>query len=154
MYSVALIFHSWLRWVVLLAVLLALVRALRGYTSRVPWTPADDSGLRVMTIVLDVQFLIGLTLYLFLSPATQEAFNDFGFAMRTSTLRYWAVEHITGMVIAVALAHIGKVKVKKAADGRSKHARTLVYVGIALLVMLASIPWPGLSNGRALFRIS
>ena len=50
---------------------------------------------------LHLQLLIGLALYAVYSPIVQGAFNDFGAAMKDSAIRYWAVEHILIMVIAI-----------------------------------------------------
>ena len=147
MYSTVLMLHAILRWVVVLAGLLAVVRALSGTFGRKPWTGADDGTGRAFVMALDVQFLVGLILYAALSPITQTAFRDFGAAMRTPALRYWAVEHVTGMVIALALAHIGRARLRRA-DGVARHRTAAVFFGLALLALLASIPWPGMPNGR------
>ena len=42
MYDLLLFAHSWLRWLVLLAALAALARAIGGVSTRRPWTPVDD----------------------------------------------------------------------------------------------------------------
>ena len=152
MYSLLLGVHSWVRWVVLLACLLALYRAITGVSGGRPWTAADNKSGVWLTASLDLQMLIGLLLYGVLSPVTAEAFNDFGAAMRNPQLRFWAVEHLTGMIAAVALAHIGRVRIRRAADAAAKHRTALVFFGLALLAMVLSIPWPGLVSGRVLFR--
>ena len=95
---------------------------------------------------------IGLLLYVWLSPITQAAFADFGGAMRNAGLRFWAVEHVAGMVIAIALVHVGRAKIRKATTDRRRHSLAAIFYGIALIIMLASIPWPGMPAGRPLFR--
>ncbi|MEO5895240.1 MAG: hypothetical protein ABIS06_06030 [Vicinamibacterales bacterium] len=149
MYTAVLIIHSWLRWAVLVVGLMAFLRA--ATAGGRPWTPADDRATRWFTIVLDLQILLGLVLYFGLSPFTREALGDFGAAMKNSGLRFWAVEHTFGMIIGVALAHVGAVKVRKAPSYR-KHRLAMIFVGLALLAILASIPWPGTPAGRPLFR--
>ena len=89
---------------------------------------------------------------MWLSPITQVAFSNFGAAMRSAALRFFAVEHVVGMVIAIAVAHVGRVKVRGASDDRRRHALAAIYFGIALIVLLASIPWPGMAAGRPLIR--
>ncbi len=141
MYGIVLIIHSWLRWAVLAAGLAAVAR---GGTR-------DSSTGRWFTILLDVQLLIGLLLYFVLSPFTTAALGDFGAAMKTPQLRFFAVEHVFGMVIALALAHVGTAKIKKApAERRGKLA--MIFYGLALVAILALIPWPGMTAGRPLFR--
>lgn len=98
------------------------------------------------TIFLDVQFLVGLALYLFISPNTTAAMHDFGAAMHTPATRFFLVEHPFGMIVAIALAHVAKMRAQRGARG----ARTF-YV-VSLIVLLVSQPWPGLPYGRPLFR--
>ena len=99
-----------------------------------------------------MQFLLGILLYFVLSPLTRQAMQDFGLAMRTSGLRFWAVEHVLGMVIALALVHIAGVRIRKAATDQKRHRTAMIFYGLALVVILASIPWPGMPAGRPLFR--
>ena len=142
-YTTILIVHSWLRWAVLAA---GLAAALRGGSDR------NDTGGKWFTILLDVQLLLGLLLYFALSPVTGAALEDFGAAMRVAPLRFFAVEHTFGMVLAVILAHIGRGRVRKAAP--EKRGRTaLIFYGLALVIITASIPWPGMPAGRPLFRM-
>jgi len=151
MYVAFVIVHSLLRWLVLLAGFNALLRAIGGARSGRSWAPGDEQAGRWLIILFDVQFLIGLILYVGLSPLTQSAFNDFGAAMRDPQLRYWGVEHIAGMVVASALLHIGRARARKAPEVR-RHRVTAIFFGLALLVILLSIPWPGMPAGRPLFR--
>lgn len=141
MYGLVLILHSWLRWLVLAAGLAAVVRG----------GAKEATAGRWFTILLDVQLLLGLLLYFVLSPVTGAALADFGGAMGNPQLRFFAVEHVFGMVIALVLAHIGTAKIKKApADRRARLA--MIFYGLALVAILASIPWPGMPAGRPLFR--
>jgi hypothetical protein len=148
MYSAFLIVHSLLRWVVILFGLRAVVRALVGLATRRPWGPSDAAAGRFFAISLDVQLLIGLLLYALLSPITPLAFRNMGEAMRDPVLRFWAVEHIASMVIALVLAHIGKARTARLRGDRTKHLAALVFFTLALLVVLAAIPWPFRLVGR------
>ena len=152
MYSALLIIHNLLRWVVLLLAILAIVRAVLGITGRREWASGDQFAGQWFGRMLDVQLLIGLVLYIFLSPFTREAFGDFGAAMRNAPLRFFAVEHILAMSIAVALVHVGTVRVKKAKDAAQRHKSALIFYALALVLMLLSIPWPGTPGGRPLLR--
>ena len=152
MYSTALLLHSWLRWAVLILGVVAVVRALDGRGGRT-WTSTDDGVGRFFVITLDVQFLIGILLYAFLSPITTDIiFPDVAAAMRNSILRFWAVEHLFGMLLANGVAHVGRVKVLKAATDSRRHTLAAIFFGIALILILASIPWPGMAAGRPVFR--
>ena len=150
-YLLTLTLHSWFRWLVLLLGLIALVRAISGMTGRRSWTSIDDRAGFLFTMSLDLQVLIGLILYAWLSPITHEAFRDFSGAMKSIGLRFWAVEHIFGMVVALALAHVGRVRIRKA-DSSRRHKLALIFFGLAFVAILASIPWPGTPYGRPLLR--
>jgi hypothetical protein len=152
MYAAVLLIHSWLRWAVILIALFAILRAVTGASSRRPWSPADDRAGLLFTIVVDVQLLLGLLLYFALSPITQGALRDFGGAMGVSATRYWAIEHVFGMVVGVLLAHRGRARAKSIADHARRHKVTAIFFVLALVAILASIPWPGTPNARPLFR--
>ena len=153
MYSPLLLLHSWLRWVVLLTALVALIRAIGGTNGKRPWTAADARAGLLFITSLDLQFLIGLLLYLFFSPVVQAAFGNIGAAMRNPEYRFFVVEHFVGMFIATALAHIGRVRSKKAKTDAARFKSAAIFYGLALVIMLLSIPWPGMAAGRALFRM-
>jgi hypothetical protein len=152
MYTALLTVHSYLRWLVLFTALIAVVRSLTGMAQHRPWTPADDGAARRFGIVLDVQMLIGLILYFFLSPFTMAAWNDIGAAMRDATLRFTVIEHQFGMLVAVVLTNIGRARIRKSGDSARRHRMALTFFGLALVIMLISIPWPGRPGGRELFR--
>jgi hypothetical protein len=132
--------------------LIAVARAVSGVSTRRPWTPVDERAGLWLTAGLDLQMLLGLVLYLFLSPVTKSAFVDMAAAMREAPIRFFAVEHPVGMIVAIALAHVGRVRVRKASDSESRHKQALVFFGLSLLVMLLSIPWPIGPGARSLFR--
>lgn len=152
MYSAFLAAHSWLRWVVLLAAVLAIVRSARGISGGRAWDRGADASARFYTIALDIQFTVGLILYVWLSPFTRAAFDNMAATMRDPGARFLVVEHLTGMMIALVVAHVGRVKIRRAAGDAAKHQQALIFFGISLVVMLASIPWPGMAAGRPLFR--
>jgi hypothetical protein len=152
MYSPLLFLHSWLRWLVLLTGLFALIRAVGGMNAKRAWLPADAKPGLFFIIFLDLQFLIGLALYLFFSPTVQAAFGNIGAAMRNPEYRFFVVEHFVGMFIAIALAHVGRVRSKTAKTDASRFTSAAIFYGLALVIILASIPWPGMAAGRVLFR--
>ena len=152
MYDATLMLHSLLRWVVVLTGLLAVARAFAGWTGKRPWTAADNRASLWFTIALDLQLLTGLLLYLALSPLTRTALENFAATMRIPGLRFWSVEHPFGTVIALVLAHVGRVRIRKATTDASRHKVAAILLAIAMVVILMSVPWPGTPNARPLFR--
>jgi hypothetical protein len=57
------------------------------------------------------------------------------------------------MFVAIVLAHVGRVLARKAATPAAKRTRLLVCFGVATLLLLAGMPWPGRPGGRVLFRL-
>jgi hypothetical protein len=139
-----------MRWAVVLLAVVAVLRAIGGWSQRKPWTRADDTVGRFATIATDIQVLLGLLLYFVYSPYTALAMDDFGNAMRSPELRYWAVEHGFGMLVGVALLHIGRARVAKATDSLRKHRTAAIFFSLALIAILAAVPWPGTPNARPL----
>ena len=151
MYSAVLTTHSWLRWIIVLLAVVAVLRAIMGWQSRRMWTRVDDRTGLMLMIAVDLQLLLGLLLYFVYSPLTALAMDDFGNAMRSSELRYWAVEHVFSAVIGIALIHVGRMRAKKTSDSMRKHRTTAIFFSLALLALLVAIPWPGTPNARPLF---
>ena len=151
MYGTVLLLHSWIRWIAIVAGVGATLAALRNKVHGERWS-AERWGF-VFMMALDVQMLLGLTLYLVLSPFTAEALKDFAAAMHNPPLRFWAVEHLSSMLVAVVLAHVGRVLARNAVTPAARRKRMLACFGVATLLMMAATPWPGMRNGRPLFRL-
>lgn len=147
-YTVVLTLHSWVRWLVLLGGIAAVVGLFRD--------DGDGGHLLAERVhkgfveLVNIQFTLGLVLYLFLSPWVRAAWADLGAAMGNPVLRFFGVEHIVGMTLAVGAAHMSLVWRTRVKRGR----RWVIGAQICwLLITLASIPWPFLPYGRNLFRM-
>jgi len=56
--------------------------------------------------------------------------------------RFFTVEHMLMMLIAIAIATIGYSGAKRISDSMKQHKRIFITYLIALILILASIPWP------------
>ena len=138
MYSMLKHAHSGLRWVVLALLLAAIVNALIKWRSGKGYTDSDrKTGLFAM-IFVHVQLILGLILYFIYSPAVQ--FNEY--TMSDKVIRFYTVEHLTTMLIAIALITIGYSQAKKKVEAAQKFRATFTYYLIGLILILAGIPWP------------
>lgn len=134
--------HSLNRWLVLLLLFVAIVRCAQGLFQKKEWT-ATQSKIHVALIAtVHTQVLLGLLLYMGISPLMGVIFKDFGSAMKDAMLRFWAVEHIFLMCIALVLIHGAHVMVKKAEEPAQKFKRGLIGFSFGLLCILVAIPWP------------
>ncbi|MDB5196333.1 MAG: hypothetical protein JWP88_704 [Flaviaesturariibacter sp.] len=133
--------HSAGRWVVLILLLVAIFRSLTAGNRN--FNSGDHRVGLLLTIFADIMLLVGLYLY-FVSPLGYQLIKDSGMGgvMKNSVSRFFAVEHQVGMLLAIILLHIGKAQGKKNLPHQTKHRRTAIYYIIALLVIIASIPWP------------
>lgn len=140
-YNILLHAHSGLRWLVLLALLMAIVQSFsrRGITGSI----SETKSVLVTFILTHLQLLIGLVLYL-VSPKVQFGTDTMG----NSMLRFFTVEHLLGMIIAIALITIGYSRAKKADQ---PFGTVFKYYLIALIVILISIPWPFRALGAGWF---
>lgn len=130
MYPTLLVLHSVLRWIVLGLILTAAVRAARR----------QDAGRIEASLLysLWLQAALGVALFVFASPTVADALADMGAAMKAAPLRFWAVEHPTMMVLGSLLAGLGAWRSR--AGGRP--GAVLGLQAVALLLLLAGIPWP------------
>lgn len=140
--------HSFNRYFLLIALFYVLYRAFDGWLRRKPFTNADDKASLVLLILADVQLLVGAAQYWLTSGFTKAAFANMGAAMKDPWLRYFSVEHITGMLIAILLIHLGRTFSKKAASDNEKHKKLAIYTGLALLIIIGTLSMRGLLFSR------
>jgi len=132
--------HSVGRWIVLLLLLFAIINSLLAGNR--PYIRSDNRLGLLLTIFADLMLLIGIYLY-FVGPYGYKLVqNGMGAAMKDPYSRFFAIEHLVGMLIAIILMHIGKAQGRKPIGDRAKHRRTMIFYLVALLIILASIPWP------------
>lgn len=84
-----------------------------------------------------VQFLLGLWLY-FTGPLGYKLFAQEG-VMKNSALRFYALEHISTMILMIVLITVASSKLKRQFP-ETKRSTLFLIVG-AWLLMLSRIPW-------------
>jgi hypothetical protein len=137
-YSILVHLHSILRWVLLIIMVATIVIAFQNKsTGRQALKPA----LWTM-IMVHLQLLLGLVLY-FISP---KVLFD-GASMKDPMLRFFLVEHILVMLMAITLVTIGYIKARKFQDVSRMNSSLLLFFIIALLLFISRIPWPFLNYG-------
>jgi hypothetical protein len=141
MYSILLSGHNLLRWAFLAVALIAIFKAVLGLRGSNPFTAGDKKLGGILVALAHTQLLIGIILW-FISPAVQGALTlGMKTAMGNPISRLQLMEHPLTMILAVALIQIGRIKSKKAYADTDKHRRSLIYYGIALVLILSRIPW-------------
>lgn len=124
--------HSGLRWVVLVLLVWTVINAFRGKTQ------AGGANWPLYTMIsVHIQLLIGLLLY------AQSPYVKFSAdTMKDPFLRFYTVEHLAGMLVAIILITLGYRKIKTHIATERANKEVLIYYGIALLLIILSIPWP------------
>lgn len=136
MYTGLLHSHSYLRYFVLILLLVVIVKALNGMINKKPFGQWDNKFSLYLLIATHLQLLFGLVLY-FVSPQVQ-----FGPETMT-TFRYWTIEHGLIMIIAIGLITAARVTSKKMTADIDKHKRLYVFNMIALILILLAIYMSG-----------
>ena len=129
--------HSGLRWVVLILMLLAIVNSLisRNYEKK-------HKMINLFAMIsLHTQLLIGLILY-FISPRVKFVENWMSSKVSGGAFRFYNLEHILMMIIAIILVTIGRKIAEKQSTDIDKHKKIRTFYTIALVIIIASIPWP------------
>jgi hypothetical protein len=135
--------HSGLRWIALGLLIYAIFNALR----KKDFYAKSDRMLNMFAMVsLHIQLVIGLILYF-----TSEKVKFVEGWMGNKVLRFYGMEHILLMILAIVLVTIGHAKAKRASEPSKKHKTILLFYAIGLILIIASIPWPFRQLGAGWF---
>lgn len=152
MATTVLFLHNLLRWILLFILLVAIFRAYRGWKSRKIYGKTDKQVGLFLLISAHTELLLGFILWFTSAWGFQTIKNlGMGAAMKNPAARFWAVEHITGMLIGVVLITLGRSITKKPISDTSKFKRSFWLFVFGLLIIVAVVPWPGRKDvGRPL----
>ena len=131
MYSFLLHAHSGLRYLVLLAAVIVIVKSVIGWLGNTPYSKFDRIIAPSFVGLMHLQLLLGLILY-FISPFVTYQMGD-------KVSRYWSVEHISMMIIAVIAAQVGRSISKKSSDAQLKFRFQSIFFGISILLILVAL---------------
>lgn len=135
-----LVIHNLLRWLIIFFGIWTVISAISGLAGKREFTSSDGRSNFFFMLCMDIQLLVGLGLYF--SGVWFDQLKHFGDAMKDANTRFFTIEHELMMIIAWILAHAGRAMVKKARPSLSKFKKSLLFFGIALLLILIATPWP------------
>lgn len=139
MYLLALTLHSWFRWIVLLGLLTSLFRAYRGWLGGAAFQPLDNTLRHSTATLAHVQLMLGYWLYLISPLLTTFHLRDAEHAPGTL---FFGLQHVAAMTLAITVLTIGSAAAKRQATDPAKFRTMAVWFTLALLLILAAIPWP------------
>jgi len=128
--------HSGFRYIVFVLLLLAILQSLIGWFGKKAYTEINRKINLFALISAHTQLLIGIVL-LILDIGKKVQFNSE--TMKNDALRYYAVEHWFGMIIAIALITVGHSKAKRKETSESKHKTIAIFYLIAFLIIIGTI---------------
>lgn len=138
--------HSSLRYIVLLALVYAIVKGWQAGERKVEGK--ERRPYLIAMIVAHIQLLLGLGLY-FMGENGLTALNslfDTGSGL-LSSLGFFGIVHFVLMVIAITLI----TKAHSLAKKNATHRSVVRLILFALLIILVAIPWPFYGYGRGFF---
>lgn len=123
--------HNLLRWVILITLLMSSYQLYTGKNAL--------KTSKILLIASHSTLLLGLYQYIF-GAVGLALIKAAGMAavMKDHASRFWAVEHIFSMVLAITFITIGHIKYKKTQNAKP----TLIFYLIALALILLAMPWP------------
>ena len=134
MYSFLLALHSLIRWLVLSSLLFAIYRAYRGWFAAKPFAKYDENARYFTTLILHTQFIIGIALY-FISPVVYYFLHHFNVAVHERQIRFFGMEHVTMMFVAIVVISIGSAKTKRKPSDAEKFRTMAIWFTIGLLII-------------------
>lgn len=131
-YNILVSAHSGLRWLLLIALVIAVFQS---FSKRGRFGEIKETKSVLITLILThLQLVVGLLLY-FISSKVQFGGNT----MSNSVIRFFTLEHSLMMIIAVVLITVGYSKAKRAPK---PFKIVFNFYLLALILILAAIPWP------------
>lgn len=134
--------HNIVRWIILLFAVLTVITAMRGMGGRKDFTNGDKRTALYLMIACDIQLLLGLALYYLHGYYNNFAGGAMKEVMKAPAARFWTIEHLVGMIVAIILVHVGYSGTKGTRPHASKFRRLFWCSFIALILFVATIPWP------------
>ncbi|MCT4645416.1 MAG: hypothetical protein N4A74_10560 [Carboxylicivirga sp.] len=128
--------HSGLRYIVLALILIVIIQSLLGWTRKYKYAGSHHVLVKLNSGLLLTQFMIGLGLFT-ISPKVLFSAEMF----KSTLLRFFTLEHPLMMLIATILV-IHSAARSKAYSNYITHKKLFFYNTIALILIIASIPWP------------
>jgi heme/copper-type cytochrome/quinol oxidase subunit 1 len=148
--NVLIVLHSYLRWILLILLLASIFKGLSGLNGRKTLTAGDKKIWLFTMITAHITLLVGLIL-LFVGRIGFTNIPEGVSVMKDATYRFFLVEHPLLMIIAIVFITIGRGQAKKSIPDAVKYKKAFWFFLLALILILAAIPWPSREIGRPLF---
>ncbi len=145
--------HNILRWIILILLLLSILNSYSGWRNKKTFKPGDRKLWLFTLISAHITLLVGVYQWLagrygIFTTQLPEGTS----VMKDKFFRFYWVEHPVGMILSILLITLGYGMAKKQVSDTTRFRKAFWYYFIALIIILATIPWPGREIiGRPLF---
>ena len=133
--------HSGWAYITLIILIVAVVNAIIGLTSKKEFKDKDLRISLFTLIIAHLQLIIGFITYFVSAQFAYVLDNGMGAAMKEPEIRLFVIEHPLMMILAIVLITMGFSKHKKQNTDKGKFKTVALYYGIALIFVLSRIPW-------------
>lgn len=146
--------HNFLRWVIVILLVVSIVKAYSGWSAKKTFQPGDKKVWLFTMIASHITLLLGLY---------QVAMGRYGIFttqlpegtsfMKDKFYRFFWMEHPVTMIGAIVFITLAHGMSKKQVADEVKYKKAFIFFLIAALLILAGVPWPfrGEIIGRPLF---
>ncbi len=136
MQSILITIHHYLAFVVIILLAIATVNGIKGNSGE---NMFEDKHRKINLFALigtHTMLLLGLVL-MFMALSNV----DMGSIMKDAAARKAYIEHPTVGILAAILVTIGNAKSKKSIGNGKKFKATMIFFGLALVLVLSRLPW-------------
>jgi hypothetical protein len=138
-YTIAFKIHIYISTITLLAGITTLVLSILGWTGKREFTRKDSLSSLIFSIGLYFQLILGFMIYFTLRTSLEGAIWEVPDTENDASLRFWAIEHIALMILALFLTQLGRIFIKRSNISLIKFKASLFYNGASLLLILFSL---------------
>lgn len=129
--------HSVIRWVITFLLVYSIIVSFVKWRTNSTMGPTNLLMASFTVHFSHLQLLLGLVLYV-ISPKVM--FDKA--AMASSMIRFFTLDHVVMMLIAITCLTVGHIKAKRTKDPQLQAKRIFVWYTVGLILILAAIPWP------------
>lgn len=152
MYSLLLTIHSFVRWLLLVSLVIATVYGYWGWLRAKPFKSTHHLLRNMVTVIALIQLTLGVWLYL-ISPVTDYFIHHYTVAVHQREIRFFGMEHSSMMVLSIAFTLITSRKINSRPTDAMKFRTMAIWYSIVLVIIFLSIPWSfSPFTSRPLFR--
>jgi len=138
-YTVAFKIHIFVSTITILAGISTVTLSILGWSRDREFARKDAILSFLFSISLYLQLILGVIIYIALRSSLEGPLWGVPDTENDASLRFWAIEHIALMILALFLTQLGRIFVSRTLKSRMKFKASLFYNGSALLLILFSV---------------